>query len=319
MDAGYWCGLAMLHINFCQSRLFEHLTQEQKNNFCQIQTLLSVFCLWMFLFSTCCYFAPPNAMAEQILEGRIEHSPSLPPVDKQWKTGAKFDAGKLPVAGSESIIWWRVPSWLAGTWHNVGKVKRLSFKDLQNPESNQGFDSVEINYPDSEVIGYQTDRLGFAWTCVPAPYVGRSEQGDKVNVSIIHSAVPVELSDTQVVIKFLATTLTVGKGKGRILAVTQRESLQTYKQIETGKILVQASMQYYDENGTPRYESKVLSNSKLQEAYKETPYLPYPGNMPTLIDLRKSFDKFLRSRNLESLIPDRIPLQPVHGYKIIVL
>lgn len=257
--------------------------------------------------------------AQLKLEGKIEHSDSLPAVSTQWKTGAKFDSRKLPVTGSNSVIWWRVPDWLAGSWRNAGKIKRLILKGVDEPQAAQGFESIDVKYPDTEVIGYQQDNQNKVWTCVPTPYVGRTEQGDNINVSIIDSAIPLDSSDNQVVIKFLATTLTVDKNKNKILSVVQRESLQTYRLIEHGKVLVQASMKFFDEDGNPRYESKTLSQCRQQAVYKETPYLPTQGNEPTLIDMRKSFDQFLRSRHLDHLIPERPPLPPVQGYKMITL
>ncbi len=268
------------------------------------------------ILCACLCFALP-VQCQTLLEGKIEHSDSLPPVDPQWKTGATFDSARLPVTGAASVLWWRVPEWLAGTWHNIGKIKRLSLKDIEHEEKSQGFNAIDIKYPDAEVIGYQRDKEGFVWTCVPAPYVGRTVQGDNINVSIIYSATPVDISDKQVVIRFLATTLTVDRTKGKIITVSQRESLQTYKQIENGHLLVQASMKFFDENGAARFESKVLSQSAKHDVYRETPYLPSPGDVPTLIDMRKSFDNFLRKQQLEQLIPERIPLQPVPGYKMI--
>lgn len=276
--------------------------------------------IWLSLLLISTTFLPGSrANAQTVLQGKIEHSASLPAVDSQWKTGAKFNPAKLPVTGSASVVWWRVPNWLAGTWKNAGKVKRLSLKDVEHPEAEQGFDAIEVKYPDAEVIGYQQDLQGSVWTCVPAPYVGRTEQDPNMNVSIIYSAVPVEISESQVVLKFLATTLTVEKAKGKIVSVTQRESLQTYKPIAAGKVLIQASMKFFDEDGKARYESKTLSQSRLEEAYKETPYLPASGAEPTLIDMRKSFEMFLHSKHLDYLIPKLTPLPPVQGYKMITI
>ena len=269
----------------------------------------------MLLFAS--FAIADSADAQTLLEGKIEHSESLPPVDSQWQVGAKFDAARLPVTGSGTVIWWRVPDWLAGTWHNIGKVKRLSLKDIEHEEKSQGFDAVDVKYPDAEIIGYQKDRENAVWTCVPAPYVGRTVQGDNTNVSIIYSATPVDINENQVVIRFLATTLTVEKSKGKIVSVSQRESLQTYKPIEKNHILVQASMKFFDENGAARFESKVLSQCARIEGFRETPYLPTPANVPTLIDMRKSFDNFLRRQKLDRLVPERYPLAPVQGYQMI--
>ncbi|MBX9687800.1 MAG: hypothetical protein K2X27_13925 [Candidatus Obscuribacterales bacterium] len=260
----------------------------------------------------------PAAQGQYILEGKLEHSDSLPPVASDFKVGKKFNPAKLPVTGSSSVIWWWVPNWLSGTWQNSGKIKRLSLKDLENGEPPQGFDSIDIKYPDAEIIGYQQDSKNAIWTCVLAPYVGRTEQGENQNISIVHSAEPVDLSEKQVVLRFVATTVIVSKARGRIVNVTQRESLQTYRPIENGRVLVQSSMKFFDSSGNAKYESKTLSQTSLMAKYHETPYLPVAAEVPTLIDLRASFDKFLKAKNLQSLLPERAPLPPVRGYRMIV-
>lgn len=260
-----------------------------------------------------------RASAQNLLEGQVEHSVSLPAVSSKWKKGAKFDMRKLPNTGSHAVVWWRVPDWLAGSWKNAGKVKRLSVKDVEKGEISRGFSAVDVNYPDTEVIGYQQDRDGSVWTCVPTPYVGRTEQTEQINVSIIHSVTPVAVSSKEVVIKFLATTLGVDKKTGKVIHVSQRESLQTYRPIEQGRVLVQASMKFFDEDGKATYESQVLSQCRLQETYKESPFVPAPGTEPTLIDMRKSFDHYLHLQQLDVLIPERAPVPPPPGYKLVTL
>lgn len=251
-----------------------------------------------------------------VLEGTVQHSNHLPAVDPKLKPGAKFDLKRLPINQPLVLLWWRVPEWLAGTWHNVGQVKRLSFTDLEHPEKKEGFNLIDIQYPDSEVIGYQEDRGHAVWTCVMTPYMGRTKQGENTNISVIHSAVPIENSHKQVILKFLATTVVIGKNK-RILSVSQRESIQTYRPVDANKIIVLSSMKFFDDAGFAKYESELLSHCQRQLPYHELQYLPSPEPL-TLIDLRHSFDKFLRSQQMEALIPQRHPHEPPIGYNIIV-
>ncbi len=250
-----------------------------------------------------------------ILEGTVQHSNALPPVDPRLKPGSKFDLRRLPINDPLSLLWWRVPEWLAGTWRNSGKVKRLSFVDLENPDKKEGFNMLDIHYPDSEVIGYQEDRGKAIWTCVLTPYMGRTKQGENTNVSVIHSAVPLETSQHQVVLKFLATTVVIGRNK-RIISVSQRESIQTYRPVDANKVIVLSSMKFFDDEGQAKYESDLLSHCHRQLPYHELQYLPAPQPL-TLIDLRQSFDKFLHSQQMDGLIPQRTPQEPPLGYNII--
>ena len=260
--------------------------------------------------------AAQNEAAKFVLEGTVQHSNALPPVDPRLKPGARFDLKRMPINDPLSLLWWRVPEWLAGTWHNSGKVKRLSFVDLQNPEKKEGFNLLDIHYPDSEIIGYQEDRGRAVWTCVMTPYMGRTKQGENTNVSVIHAAVPMETSQHQVILKFLATTVVIGKNK-RIVSVSQRESIQTYRPVDGNKVIVLSSMKFFDDEGIAKYESDLLSHCQRQLPFREVEYLPAPQPL-TLIDLRRSFDKYLRSQQMDALIPQRHQTEPPIGYNIIV-
>lgn len=252
-----------------------------------------------------------------ILEGKIEHANTLPPVNPKLRPGAKFDLRKMPIDAPLSLLWWRVPDWLSGTWKNEGKVRRLNFIDLEHPEKREGFDMVDVAYPDNEVIGYQEDRYHNVWTAVLTPYMGRTRQGANTNLSVVHSAIPLEISEKQIVLKFLATTAVVSKANKRIVSVSQRESIQTYRPIEGNLVIVLASMKFFDENGKAKFSSEILSHTQKQLPFQEVPFLPAPDSF-AVVDLRQSLDKFLRSHGLDHFRPARNYLAPPAGYKVLV-
>ena len=175
---------------------------------------------------------------------------------------------------------------------------------------------MEISYPDHEVIGYQEDRSGAIWTCVMTPYMGRTRQVETTNISVVHSAIPLEISEKQIILKFVATTAIVGRNK-RIVSVSQRESIQTYRPASPNRVIVLASMKYFDDTGLAKYESETLSHCERHLPFHEQSFIPAAEPF-SLVDLRQSLDKFLRSQQLDALIPQRGYLEPPIGFRILV-
>src|SRR5262245_41086414 len=101
-----------------------------------MMTLLRIFiCSFIFFLGTagaCCWgqdnFSQPSpgsvpyeggvsttVRKAPMLQGGIEHSVQLPPVQTRLHVGATFDEGLLEKP-LPSIVWYRVPLWMAGKW-----------------------------------------------------------------------------------------------------------------------------------------------------------------------------------------------------------
>lgn len=259
--------------------------------------------LQIFLSCLCVFYAPQFVLAEEFkLEGHIEHSQTLPPVEPEFEVGKKFDERKFRShQQASSTLWWRVPDWLVGAWQNVGRTRQIKLTDLRT-QQDYGGDSKPIIY---EVIGLQKDRKGDVWTTVPTPYFTRDRIGRVMNVHRITLAEPLQNSKEQVMLRLIATTYSVDVHSNKILSVSQRESLQTYRPVENGKIIVLSSMKFYDEHGNPKYASDLLTHSRRQSGFSELQYWTAPGTGLSIIDLRKSFADYLHKENMDDLIPLR--------------
>lgn len=249
---------------------------------------------------------PLFATEELKLKGNIEHSQSLPAVEPDGlDVGKKFDERKFRShhhAGS--TLWWRVPDWLVGVWQNVGRTRQISLKNLQT-EQDFGAENKPISYPDEEIIGFQKDRKGDVWTTVPTPYFTRTRIGHVKNLHRVMLVEALQTNKQQVVLRLVATTYSVDSHSDKILSISQRESLQTYRPVEDGKIIVLSSIKFFDDKGKAKYASNLLTHSRRHAGFTELQYWSGPGTGLSIIDLRKSFDEYLHQEKLDELIPIR--------------
>jgi hypothetical protein len=261
-----------------------------------------------------------SALAEPlVLQGSIEHSDVLQPLDT-FKVGADFDSSLLPTNESCEGNWWRVPNWLAGKWHKNGKLKVLSFIDVQTKAPVPTKKRIHVNYPDNEVLGHQTDTSGQVWTFVPLPCVGRTYSGDQINVNIYHSFDLVDEKQDSITVRLFLVTLIVNKDSNKVISVCQRESLQTWTALDDDTVSILDSTKFFDRDGVPLAEKKILSQSQKCGDYCPVNYIDRSTHRPLRhqafsipadirnsqnvpLDLRNSLADFLRTKKLTSLIP----------------
>lgn len=256
-----------------------------------------------------CLQLPANLAFANQLEGKIEHVQELAPVSPDLNVGDNFDEKKLrPAHPASAAMWWRVPAWLAGCWKNVGKVRQLSLTNLQTKETYATEGAMPIFYADQEVIGVQHDRSGDVWTTVPVPYLSRDRVGKHLNINRVDLVEPLQVADDQVVLRLLATTFMVDMWTNKIVSISQREAFQTYRPVQAGRVIVLASMKFFDEHGKSKFSRDLLTHCRREAAYRELQYWTGPGTGLAIIDLRKSFDDFLKDHHMENLIPDRAKL-----------
>ncbi len=254
------------------------------------------------------------------LEAQIEHSEYQSPVD-DFKVGSELDESLLPTGQDGQGSWWRVPNWLAGQWQKTGRITVLSFKDLTTNEEVPSPRHIKVDYPDNEVLGHQTDGHGDIWTYVPIPYVVRTISGNHTNVNIVNAFDEVDADADSVTLKIFTVTLVVNNSTKKVVSVCQRESLQTLTVVNDSKVEIMDSTRFFDRDGKAIFSKKLLTHSQRLGRFAPTHFLDRTTNRPlpwhasyklprdlrdspyVPVDLRDSFESFLRSHNLATLIP----------------
>lgn len=249
-----------------------------------------------------------------VIQGHIQQLDHLAPVTL-FRVGDKFDESNLPKAAGAIGYWFKVPNWLAGTWHHLGRVQIVSMKNLSKNQEMQHKREKYVTYENDEVVGFQKDKQGNIWTCIPVPYVSRDTIKGIMNVNIIGAAEAVESADESVSIMLTAMTVSVNVSTKKIVSIAQRQSLQIYRPISSRTIEISTSAKFFDEVGSPIYSQELLAHNRRIHGYEELGYLPMGSVVSTVlpegvsgIDLRRSFISFLTEHDLQNLIPDYLML-----------
>src|SRR5262249_18920204 len=103
------------------------------------------------------------ALAQKRLEGSVEHSEKLSPLDDSLRPGRVFDQGSFANVRPD-YEWFQIPDWLAGLWYT--RTERGDYRDIRS-----GRYAPPATRPrsDKHLFGMQTDNKGEVWHCVVLP------------------------------------------------------------------------------------------------------------------------------------------------------
>ncbi len=208
------------------------------------------------------FFFFAGAVDGKVLRAEINHSDVADPVEAKLMPGQVYDSANLP-AGAEGDTnnWYKIPKWLAGTWHKDTQTNSYLYNYVTRQE-----DSAQrtVVAKGNGVWGYQTDGQGQIWEFNPAPYVDTVDGGTDTIVQLIRSSERVEISDSRFVKNTLDTQLRVDKSTGVIKTVQTAEQISTYTIDSPGVLKRETSSKIFGHDGRPlmlarsiAYESKV--------------------------------------------------------------
>lgn len=247
---------------------------------------------------------------EKLLFGHLEHSQTLSPLAPALRAGAQFDVGNLK-ALTPNNYWYKIPLWSVGTWHKETcttvhsqtfqpvdslTISLASFGLAEMPK-NDDWETDTHLARDDETWGFQKDRNGDIWEFVYNNYLTHTEGETTYTVSFVKDVQVLDVSDSKVTLKYLATSLLVGKYSRRIGIARQTESIQTYSSAGGNMRRCEGSVKVFDENGQPESIDSIIS-VQLRTA----PF--HSWNMYHGRDMRALFAEYLNSHGMHDLIPD---------------
>lgn len=217
-------------------------------------TLVALAATGLFLLS--------GAVDGKVLRAEINHSDVADPVEAKLLPGQVFDSANLPPgATGDTNNWYKIPKWLAGTWHKDSQTNSYLYNYLTRQEDNAPRTVVAKG---NGIWGYQTDGQGQIWEFNPAPYVDTVDGGTDTIVQLIRSSEPVEISDSKFVKNTLDTQLRVDKNTGVIKTVQTAEQISTYTIDSAGVLKRETSSKVFGQDGQPlmlarsiAYENKI--------------------------------------------------------------
>jgi hypothetical protein len=219
------------------------------------------------------------------LQGGVEHSDRMAPVQPALRVGITYDESKVEKP-NPTKIWYRVPPWLAGKWQRdeSNQVSRLDCRTGINDARASAFRSHGTT-----AWGSQRDRLSGIWDYVSLPYtteVTSDTERDKdfcTDESIIFD------SDARVILRSVYTRTALDK-TNIIRSVSQMEEIDTYLPCGPGMFRQEYSMKQFDDRGNPVCLTKGWS------VYKKNASPVLNGNDP-------SFRQYLMTTGMANLVP----------------
>lgn len=223
-----------------------------------------------------------------MLKGEVEHSDKLEPVNASLAPGSVFDEknlGPLPDP-TEANRWYKVPIWLAGTWHKDSQTDyyRYNFVDKTTDIATHVVEARSDGR-----WGTQQDQQGQVWQFDPAPFITRVDSGEDVVVQLVSRSDPLESSDQQFIRRSIDTQLHVDKQTNVIKSVECGEIITNYLPENDGLVKRETSSKVFDRFGQPM----VLGKSFMYEK-RIAPFSPqdqYQGK-----DMRELFKQFLEKQ-----------------------
>ncbi|MDZ4837587.1 MAG: hypothetical protein SGJ27_27695 [Candidatus Melainabacteria bacterium] len=241
--------------------------------------------------------SPTNSKVETkdgrtVLKLGVEHSSSLSPVSDSLQAGSIFD-NKLLNEGSDKLIWYPIPKWLAGKWRRAQETTVFSHDYASGWSDNQQRTFMSEQVAD---FGVQTDKKGTVWNCNLGSR-GVSDRGSYRSVALVMGKAPVETTSDSIIFREVFTVANVNKTTNVILDSYLAESITRHRRRPDGSLETSMSVKIYNASGIPRQVQENISNDRLVSAYEEVD--TYKGR-----DIKADFTKFLKDKGLGQLVPN---------------
>jgi hypothetical protein len=241
-------------------------------------------------------FGLTNPVQSTVLKGGVEHSDSLKPIESSLAPGQVYDPNNLPMVGAvETNRWYRIPDWLAGTWHKESQTDYFRYD-----YATRVTDTTTRTAParSDGRWGTQMDEKGAVWQYDPTPFTAKVDSGDEYVVQLVRVSEPVEATDKVFVRRSVDTQIRIEKATNRIKSVESGEQITQY--VPEGEQLVkrETSAKVFDDDGRP-----VLLGKSFAYENRIAPFQAqdtYQGK-----DMRVLFKKFLQSQNETAFLPTK--------------
>lgn len=240
--------------------------------------------LLTFVTAIVCAAVPAQST---LLRAEIEHSEHLEAVPAALTPGQEYDSRNLPLMQGTANVnrWYRVPAWLAGTWHKDSQTDFFRY-DYRTDKTDT---TTRVQEAKSDGIwGTQKDGYDNVWQFDPAPFVTSVDGGEQMVVQLVRVSEPLENSDTAFVRRSIDTQIRVDKATNVIKGVESGEQITTYSLERDGLIKRETSAKVFDREGQPLVLGKSFSYEQRTAPFAPQNY--YLGK-----DMRELFQQFLAS------------------------
>ena len=237
------------------------------------------------------YKLPPN----KVLQAGIEHSASLEPVPAYLRAGTVYDENLLKSQIKSSRIWYRIPNWLAGSWHQSYEFVLKSTNPILDPPGRILLSECDYNF------GIQIDKYSNIWDTIMLPIfteINAHNEASEVVKCMKYYYKPGDYLSSNYTKLSRSCEIYINKFTNRITKVLQNEVISTSTLMEPGVVRCLSSVNWYNDYGMPLSKDQRVTFIKLK-----TPFVPINFSKEGL-DLKADFIQYLRNHDLDNLIPN---------------
>lgn len=228
--------------------------------------------------------------AQKRLEGSVQHSEQLAPLDESLRPGKVFDPSKL-TDRTVKYEWYRIPNWLAGLWYTQSEtVKGVDLRNgLINPPQ-------ERKRSDKHLFGMQMDAQGSIWHCIvlPRKHVVASDPITEDRLETTRDFFMTQ--PDEVITTYRFTAVQVNNSSHRIVQTHQQESILHLRPLDNDRLQVRGSLKTFDFDGRPMFQG-----ASFMTFYRSRPFVELPTYRDA--DMRQLFKQYLIAHNLPNLVP----------------
>jgi hypothetical protein len=229
-----------------------------------------------------------------MLTGEIEHSDQIAPIESNLRPGDIFNRNNLPAkAGASLNDWYRIPTWLGGTWHKEVQTDYYRYNYLTSSTDT----STHVQKASSDGRwGTLKDPQGNLWQFDPAPYSDIVDAGEETVVQIVRVSEPLESSADRFVKRSIDTQLRVDKVTGKIKSVESGEQITVFTPQSDVLIKRETSSKVFDHTGKAILRGKSFAYENRLGPFEPQNY--YRGQ-----DMRQLFQQFLKQSGITAFLP----------------
>lgn len=225
------------------------------------------------------------------LEGGVQHSEKLAPVEKEFRRGAKIGKDFVERRDPKNH-WYQIPDWAAGTWTSTLSTRTYA-RDLRSNRQLELPESRSTNMRFS--WGFQRDKQGHVWEFAKEPYTLTLSSPEHKVIKRVLKRDFLQSDDKQVVLKLLTDNVIVNKNTDKVIKTVQVENIQVCQPSASECMTCNASYKIFDEDGTAVESGKEVNTSKRIEPFKNID--EYEGK-----NMRELFNEFLKAEGKPELL-----------------
>lgn len=226
------------------------------------------------------------------LQGGVEHSESLPPVDPSLQSGADFDDREFQNVVPNNL-WVPIPSWFAGVWQTRSETQ-LETLDLVSGVKNTKPRSM--TRADRWIFGMQMDNSGQIWHFINVPSSRKVVVADLIEYRQELSKEFLYSGEDKVISRYRFTAVQVDAASNKIKRVHQQESVMQFMPPYDDAMEVDSSLKGFNTSGRPQLQAHHITVFFRAQAF--APIGLYNG-----LDMRKSFRDYLISHKMADRLP----------------